>query len=444
MAIQLSPGVNVSEVDLTTIVPSVSTSAGAFAGNFVWGPVNKRVLIPDEITLVNTFGEPDSNTYVSFFTCASFLAYGNNLTIVRAANTNSFNADGNSSPFGISIQIQNQDIYEASYLNQNNNNLYGPFVARYPGALGNSLTVSVLDSGVVQANGVPYSNNFTSWAYAGSFNTAPNTSVQAVLAGGSYDEMHIAVIDSGGLFTGTKGTVLEIYPYVSKAYDSVNPLGNSNYYKNVILTNSQYVYAIDPVNYSSTYLSWGGLSGSNFVLTSGPVTTALTGGSDASIQQADILNAYSKLASKEDVNIDLIFTGDGGVAGSGGSISSPVTTQQYAINSIAYSRADCVAFVSPPSSSVINVPNQESGLITNWYNSLGIAPTPGSYSFSDSGWKYMFDKYNNVYRWVPLNGDTAGLCVYTDQVRDAWWSPAGFNRGAIKNAVKLAWNPNKT
>jgi len=444
MAIQLSPGVNVSEIDLTTIVPSVSTSAGAFAGNFVWGPVNKRVLIPDEITLVKMFGKPDSNTYVSFFTCASFLAYGNNLTLVRAANTNSYNADANSSPFSLSLTIPNPDVFEASYKNQNNSNLYGPFVARYQGALGNSLTVSVLDAGVVQANGVPYSNNFSSWAYAGSFNGAPNTSTQAVNAGGSYDEMHIAVVDSGGLFTGTKGTILEVYPYVSKASDSVDPLGNSNYYKNVIFNKSQYVYAIDPVNYTSTYLSWGGLSGTNFVLTSGPVTSALSGGADASIQQADISNAYSLLTSKEDVNIDLVFTGDGGVAGSGGAISSPVTTQQYAINSIAGTRVDCVAFISPPSSSVINVPGQESGLITNWYNSLGIAPTPGSYAVADSGWKYMFDKYNNVYRYVPLNGDTAGLCVYTDQVRDPWFSPAGFNRGAIKNAVKLAWNPNKT
>jgi hypothetical protein len=444
MAIQLSPGVNVSEVDLTTIVPSVSTSAGAFAGNFVWGPVNKRVLIPDEITLVKTFGQPDSNTYVSFFTCASFLAYGNNLTLVRAANTNSFNADSNSSPFSASVQVKNSDIFDASYLHQNNNNAYGPFVARYPGALGNSLTVSIIDAGVPQANGVPYSNNFSTWAYAGSFNGAPNTSTQAVLAGGSYDEMHIAVIDSGGLFTGTKGTVLEVWPYLTKSYDGIDALGNSSYYKNVLFSSSQFIYAMDPPNYSTTYQSWGGLAGSNFVALPGPVTTALSGGADAAIQQADIINAYSLFTSKEDVNIDLLFTGDGGVAGSGGAIASPVTTQQFAINSISYSRADCVAFVSPPASAVLNQPGLESGLIANWNNALAIAPTPGSYGVADSGWKYMFDKYNNVYRWVPLNGDIAGLCVYTDQVRDAWWSPAGFNRGAVKNAVKLAWNPNKT
>ena len=128
MAFQLSPGVNVSEIDLTTVVPSVSTSAGAFAGAFQWGPVNKKVLIPDEITLVSTFGKPDSNTYTGFFTCASFLAYGNNLTVTRAANNTTFNADSNTS--STNIQVANPDVFEISYLNSNNANTYGPFMAR--------------------------------------------------------------------------------------------------------------------------------------------------------------------------------------------------------------------------------------------------------------------------------------------------------------------------
>jgi hypothetical protein len=434
MPIQLSPGVNVSEVDLTTIVPSVSTSAGAFAGGFVWGPAKKLILIPDEITLVSKFGQPDSNTYTSFFSAASFLAYGNNLTVARAANTNSYNADANTS--GSNIQIANEDVFQATYLVPNNNNAYGPFVARYPGAMGNSLTVSIIDSGVVQANGVPYSNNFTSWAYATSFSGAANTSVQATQAGAAYDELHICVIDSGGLFTGVKGTILETFPYASKALDGMDSLGNSSYYKNVIFNNSKYIYAIDPPNYTTTVSTWGQTmgtpsGGTQYATLPTSVTTTFTGGTDAAIADADLIAAYSLFNNKEQVNIDLVVTG-----------GADVTVQQYVIDNIVNSRADCVAFLSPPAAyPVINQTGNEVANITSW---LAALQRSTSYAVADCGFKYMFDKYNNTYRWIPLNADIAGLCVYTDSVRDAWWSPAGFNRGNLKNVVKLAWNPNKT
>lgn len=434
MPIQLSPGVNVSEIDLTTIVPSVSTSAGAFAGGFVWGPAKKLILIPDEITLVSKFGQPDSNTYTSFFSAASFLAYGNNLTVARAANTNSYNADANTS--GLNIQIANEDVFQATYLVPNNNNAYGPFVARYPGAMGNSLTVSIIDSGVVQANGVPYSNNFNSWAYATSFSGAANTSVQATQAGAAYDELHICVIDSGGLFTGVKGTILETFPYASKALDGTDSLGNSSYYKNVIFNNSKYIYAIDPPNYTTTVSTWGQTmgtpsGGTQYATLPTSVTTTFTGGTDAAITDADLIAAYSLFNNKEQVNIDLVVTG-----------GADVTVQQYVIDNIVNSRADCVAFLSPPAAyPVINQAGNEVANITSW---LAALQRSTSYAVADCGFKYMFDKYNNTYRWIPLNADIAGLCVYTDSVRDAWWSPAGFNRGNLKNVVKLAWNPNKT
>jgi len=95
MAFQISPGVNVSEVDQTTVVPSVLTTAGAFSGNFQWGPANKRIQVSSETQLNSIFSSPDSNTYVSYFTAASFLAYGNNLQVVRAVGTTAKNATGN-------------------------------------------------------------------------------------------------------------------------------------------------------------------------------------------------------------------------------------------------------------------------------------------------------------------------------------------------------------
>ena len=427
MAFQISPGVSVSEVDLTTVVPSVLTTAGAFAGAFAWGPANTRIQVTSEIDLVNYFGQPDSNTSNSFFTAASFLAYGNNLQVVRATDPTCLNAD---SGVGANINMPNKSVFEATYLNQNNNNALGAFLARYPGVLGNSLTVSVVDSGL---------SPFNTWTYANYVNGAPGTSAQAAAAGATNDEMHIVVIDAGGLFTGNKGQVLEVFQFVSKAYDSVDALGNSNYYKNVLFNNSKYVYAVDPVSYSTTNATWGQpmAGGTTYATLTSAILSTLTGGTYTKPSDGTLANAFSYFASTTDVDVSLIITGD-----------ASVTVQQYVIDNIVTpagsttGRAgDSIAFISPPSANVINQSGNEVTNITAWNTALSRST---SYAVADCGWKYMFDKYNNVYRWVPLNGDIAGLCVYTDSVRDPWWSPAGFNRGNLKNVVKLAWNPNQT
>jgi hypothetical protein len=424
MAFQLSPGVMISEVDLTTIVPSVSTTAGAYAGYFRWGPVNKITLVSDEIILTQRFGTPDSNSAVSFFTAANFLSYGNNLNVVRTVGRFANNASVATS---INLQIKNTDTFQYTFLNQNNNNVYGPVIARYPGAMGNSLQVSIADS-----------NNYSSWAYSGYFSSAPGTSTFASTAGGANDEIHMIVIDANGDFTGTKGTVLETFPFMSKAYDaSLN--GKSNFWKQVIFDQSRYIYAMDPPNYSTTNASWNRPALNNsFATLPTPYTVTFVAGNDDLGTTANTVAGYAEFANKEVVNIDLVMTG-----------GADVTTQQYVIDNIVGvdinpavgSRRDCVAFVSPPITAVVNNPGGEMNLINTWLTQLSRA---SSYVVADSGWKYQFDRYNNVYRWIPLNGDIAGLCVYTDAIRDPWYSPAGLNRGSIKNAIKLAWNPNKT
>jgi hypothetical protein len=425
MAFQISPGVNVSEVDLTTVVPSVLTTTGAFAGGFQWGPANKVKTIDSEISLVKVFGKPNSNTYTSFFSAASFLAYGNNLKTVRALGDNSFNAISDAS--GPDTVIANEDIYEESYLhNTDNENTFGAFAAKYAGALGNSLTISVIDSGANFAtwnvNGVGVSSYFTG---------APGTSDQAAAAGASDDEMHIIVIDTNGLFTGTRNTVLETFAYVSKGSDATDSLGNSNYYKNVLFNTSKYVYAMDPVDYDNTISTWGlPLNGTEYATLATEETIALVKGSDDQPTESNAQYGYSLFRNTEEIDISLVITG-----------AATVATQQYVIDNLVEYRKDCVAFISPYSSDVINQAGDEADNISSWINTLSRS---SSYVVADSGWKYMFDKYNNVYRWVPLNGDIAGLCVNTDNVRDPWFSPAGLNRGNLKNVVKLAWNPNKT
>jgi phage tail sheath protein FI len=423
MAFSISPGVTVSEVDLTTVVPSVLTTAGAFAGAFNWGPANTRVQITSESNLLANFTQPDSNTAVSYFTAASFLAYGNNLRVVRALGASSFNADSNTTT--TNIQVANKDQFEYTLLNNTvNANTYGPFMARYAGALGNSLTISVVDA-------ASYSTtwNVNNVGVSSYFGVAPSTSADVTAAGGSNDQIHVVVVDSGGLFTGSKNTILEVFPFLSKASDAVDSLGNSNYYKNYIFNNSKYIYAVDPVSYSTTSATWGLPSTTTFATVATPQTITLAGGTDDMPSEARTQNAWAYFANSDEVDVSLLIAGNASVA-----------TQQYIIDNIANVRKDCVAFISPPSANVINQNGSETTNITAWTTALGRS---SSYVVADSGWKYMFDKYNNTYRWIPLNGDIAGTCVYTDSVRDPWFSPAGYNRGNLKNVVKLAWNPTK-
>jgi len=438
MAFQISPGVAVSEVDFTTVVPSVQTTAGAIVGTFLWGPAGVIKQTSSETELVSIYGKPTTNTAIqnTFLTASSFLAYGNNLKVVRAVATTTNNATSNSSS---NIQVTNENSFEYSYLNNRvNANVAGAFIARYPGTLGDSLTVSVCDAG---AN----ATGFSAWTVNGVgvsslFPTVPGTSAQAAAVGASNDEIHIVVVDSGGTITGTKNTVLEIFPYLSKATDATDSLGNSNYYKNYIFRNSKYIYAIDPPLYNTIGATgttpantWGfALANTSNVAFATMNTTpafTLSNGSNDVPTDGNRQTAWDLFANPDEVDISLAITG-----------SASIAVQQYVI-SLVNSRKDCMAFVSPPSANVVNQSGSETTNIQNWITALDRS---SSYVVADCGWKYMFDKYNNNYTYVPLNGDIAGLCVYTDAVRDPWYSPAGFNRGNLKNVVKLAWNPNKT
>lgn len=448
MAFQLSPGVNYSEINLTTVVPAVSTTAGAFAGQFDWGPANQRVLVTNEVDLVNKFGKPNSNTAVSFFTAANFLAYGNNLQVVRAANSNTFNAFAATNlptpNIANNIIINNKDDYEASYISDSNNITY---VARYPGVLGNSLKVSICDS-----NSNPSTANsvtFTDWEYRTRFPAAPNTTPYVAVAGGANDQFHLVVVDEDGLFSGgVKNTVLEVFPFLSKAIDCVGDDGTGKYYRTVIENQSQYIYMLgapDRANTSNGSAAgrWGvTASNTSFCGLGGGAnsvyqTVSLSGGASNTVTLAELSTGYSKFNNTEEVDISLILSGDAGM-GANSAIGANTVVVQQAVIDLAATRKDCVAFVSAPYGVISNT--APATVVSNWVTTLSRA---SDYTVADCGWKYQFDKYNNVYRWIPLNGDIAGLCVRTDQTNDPWFSPAGVNRGAIKNVVKLAWNPSQ-
>ena len=481
MPFQLSPGVNVSEIDLTTVVPAVASTAGAVAGAFRWGPLNERVLISSEDELANTFGKPNSDTAVSFFTAANFLQYGNTLRVVRVADeATALNATNES---GGGELIQNEEAYESM---SGTIPTGRKWAAKYVGALGNAIEVGVcptahafssqhnditttgttltftgvnqvedhfaLGDKVISAGETRYvtainttdqevtlNAAFTAdissggaeveWKYADQFDGAPGTSTFADNLGASNDEMHVIVVDRTGAITGSANTILEKYAFVSKAGNAKSDTGANNYYVDRINQSSDYVWWIA---HDTNNSNWGDdAAGVNFeaVQDNTALNYTMNGGVDGStIAAADKIRGYELFKNADIVDVSLLLGADAN------------QTVALKLIEIAQTRKDCVAFLSPELADCVNNGGNEVEDIIDFRNSLGSS----SYAFMDSSWKYMYDKYNDKYRWVPLNGDTAGLCVRTDQNRDPWFSPAGLNRGQILNIVKPSWNPDKT
>jgi hypothetical protein len=440
MAFLVSPGVNTSEIDLTTSVPAVGTSTGATVGFFRWGPANSVIQISSETGLAEKFLKPDTNSAVSFLSAANFLSYGNDLRIVRVINdtvgtaTSSNNATSNTSHAAI---IANDDDYFNNRYGTSNTNVR--FAARYPGAIGNSLKVSVCGS----------ESEFASWAYATSFDAAPNTSFYAATVTGNTsflkDELHLVVVDEDGLFTGTANTVLERYANLSKCSDAKGDDGSSIYYKEVVFRNSKYIHWLGHPLGSNTANAWGQTVAAAYA-TGTPVhsptvsstTYSFYNGSDGVPTVGNAVAAIDLFNNKEKFDISLLFAGDGLVSANASFTEANYTSIANEVLTVADARKDTVAFISPPYANSVTS-SAKSTDVTSFRNGSGLLDT--SYGVMDSGWKYQYDKYNDVYRWVPLNADVAGLCVRTDLQRDPWFSPAGLNRGQIRNLVKLSFNP---
>lgn len=425
--------------------------------------VGQRITVDDEIFTVNSI--------------VNALAF----TVTTAPTTGNV-AAANVAIYG--VLIENSVVYETDYADGATG--FGAFAAKFPGTLGIGLKISTCStanafsstptgtlsmtagSNVITGSGTAFNTailagdyivangqslqiasvtnathmvarslssktgTFTTtnwsrkWEYASLFNSAPGTSNYVNTRGGATDEMHVAVIDGLGNFSGVPGTVLERYAFVSKASDAKDANGDQNYWKEVINTKSKYVWWLDVSDTTST--NWGSDSTYTFAGDDLPNLATLAGGvSDAtSISDANMEEAYDMFANKDVVDISLVICGP-----------ASSTLASYIIQNVCEPRLDCVAFVSPDKDSVVNNTGSEVTDILTFRNAL----PSSSYGFMDSGWKYMLDKYNNKSRWVPLNGDMAGLAARTDSTQDPWYSPAGFSRGGIKNVVKLAFNP---
>ena len=587
MAFTVSPGVVTREIDLTTIVPETGTTAGAFAGAFRWGPIDKIVNVSSEDLLVDTFQKPDSSTYLSFFSAANFLAYGQNLNVVRVANSSAYNATTDSAN---AVLIKSDESYYNTYYTEfggsGASNDFGEFASKFAGQLGNSMKVSLCGADItaaaltgtstvafsgtegtvtgtstaftseLQINDVLYHNSssyyivtaigtdtgmtvqssantdvagataFTrahsskfserdtewgpimgtvqvadsarkvmtgtgtyfdlqlsagdkvtisgelhkvasitsntsatldtaispssaaittsvewsrQWEFASNFDYAPTTSDFATRRGVTNDEVHVIITDEDGEWTGVKGTILEIFPALSVASDAKSEDGQALYYKEAINRRSKYIWWMKHptstgADTAPNTAAWGTSANSaskpSYTSNRISMTASMSGGADGNeLTDANIITGYDKFKSAEDVDVSLIITGP-----------QSAIVNSYLISNIAEVRKDCMVFISPEQADVVNNDGSEVTAVNDYRNLL----PSSSYSVIDSGWKYQYDKYNDTFRYIPLNPDVAGLVVRTTVDRDFFFSPAGFNRGQVKNIARLAWNPNKT
>ena len=249
--------------------------------------------------------------------------------------------------------------------------------------------------------------------------------------------MHIAIVDQDGGITGTAGSILEKFEGLSQASDAKTAQGDTNYYADVIYQQSQYIYWMD----HQTVLSTAGNTKTGTAFDNASTSAhivfqdALTGGTDDLVPTAAELSlAWDKFGDAETVDVNLLIGGP-----SQTNADATGDTMATKVIDTAEFRKDCVAFISPARADVVNVTNPIAQTANVKAFADGLASS--SYAVVDSGYKYMYDKYNAVYRFVPLNGDIAGLCARTDNVADAWFSPAGFSRGQVRGAIKLAFDP---
>lgn len=498
MASQTSPGIIVQERDFTNSrLQETITNVGAIAGPFTKGEVGVAKLITTEKELVETFGKPTADNYEYWFTASEFLNYGGNLQVARiGSNAAGFLTNANSG--GVtSVSIENESDYEVNF--EGASQTY-KFAAKTPGTWGNALQVASIDAGADQiltlASGVAFAqgatvtdgsatgkayeantadttkvtvvldagsakftkggtvsgqnvDSVTTWydqqyAVAGlikwnAIAPRPGTSPYAADRSGSKDEMHFVVIDKTGGITGTSNSILEKILYVSKAPDAKTTEGEGNFFKNVIKGRSKYVYVTayeDTEVYaaaSAVDIVDGSTSADDFKLY-GPKSYTLSAGTN--YQNYNVGNETQTyldvFTDTETLVIDYILSG-------------PTTlAKANSLINLANTRKDCIAFVSPQRSDVIgsdasNAAAQADNVV-DFFESISDS---SSYAVFDNNYKYIYDRFNDTYRWIPCNADMAGLCVNTTEVAEPWYSPAGFNRGNLRNAIKIAFNPNQ-
>ena len=506
MATLVSPGILVQEKDLTGIVTGDASTTGGIGIISEKGPVEEVVTVGNESELVEVFGKPNASTFEWFFTAASFLKYANTLRVVCFAtgmvnacvsgtailvkNTEDWTANYSDGSANVGSWCarsagswgNNLKVWTCPSATTYEQHLGAS--QRVNGALAEGATAVVMDdvdasglavvvndiiaftsdaAGAVPLTGhegkeyivtavntttntltVKQHNVFSTkglaaavaddsyvtrrWRWYEEFAGAPGTSTFAADRGGAGDEMHIMITDEGAGLTGTVNAILEKWSHVSKAFDARTDSGDNNYYVDTLYNGSEYIFWMD---HNAAGTNWGtGATGTTFTNVIPSAEDSLGSGTNDYVPTNGEKVAAYDLFDNDQLPVSLMIAGPGDA------------THITNLIDIAEKRKDLVVFASPERSDVVGVSNSftQTNNVRNFF--LNIAST--SYAVFDSGYKKMYDKYNDQYRYIPLNGDTAGCTANAELVAEAWFSPAGLNRGNIRSAVGLAYNPSQT
>ena len=498
MASQVSPGILVKERDLTNaVVTGVLQIRAAHASSFAKGPVGKIVNINSQKELISVFGQPNANNAEDWLVASEFLNYGGRLAVVRT--------DGgvlNATTTGAGVKIATEEDWLAGAGTSGQfaartagtwgNSLLGVIVDKGPDyiinlatapttatiAVGDSIAFSGGVTGTVISGtqtalvittsaAITSSSTFTDggstialasvkdWYLNTTIGSTgiklsaiaprPGSTQHAIDNGASNDAVHFAVIDTTGAISGAANTIVERFTYLSKISDATSEENSNIYYKSVVNDFSRFMFI------GTTPASDANMTGEAWDQATSAVTGAVArvgsfedqledGADDYLYTTGEFQAAMDLFLDTEETDIDFVLMG--------GSMPTETDTKAKAtkVIAIADSRKDCIAFVSAhKANQIASTGNTALTSIEQKEKTIaffdGLAST--SYAVFDSGYKYVYDRFSDKYRYIPCNGDIAGLCVQTSNVQEDWYSPAGLNRGGILNAVKMAYNPNK-
>ena len=418
-----SPAITVKEVDLSGFVPNVQSTTGAFVGNFRWGPAKKATLVDTEATLAEKFGSPTTTGAVDFLSAAQFLRYSSAMFVVREITSAAKNATSSTT---VVTNVNNKDHWDevkSAFGADSGDTNVGAWIGKWAGALGNSLKVEICTAA-----------GFASWAYKGEFDAAPGTSAYASARSGVNDECHIAVVDEDGDISGTVGTVLERFAFVSMASDAKAADGTNNYAADVVNSASEYVWLAHWDGDLSTMSNAGSAAaGTTFGNPSAAISKSLTGGADsAALGTAEVATGFDLYQDTDTIQVDFL------IAPGMANASDQATVVNDLAGIAGVTRKDCIVVTSPDRAAVVNNSTPVTSSVTTaaGFNS-------SSYIVVDNNYLKVYDKFNDQYIFIPAASTTAGVMAATDANAAPWFSPAGQRRGQYFGVTALAYSPTK-
>jgi phage tail sheath protein FI len=418
-----SPAITVKEVDLSGFVPNVQSTTGAFVGNFRWGPAKKATLVDTEATLAEKFGSPTTTGAVDFLSAAQFLRYSSAMFVVRELTSAAKNATSSST---VVTNVNNKDHWDeikSAFGADSGDTNVGAWIGKWAGALGNSLKAEICTAA-----------GFAAWAYKGEFDAAPGTSAYASARGGSNDECHIVVVDEDGEISGTVGTVLERFAFVSMASDAKAADGTNNYAADVVNSASEYVWLAHWDGDLSTMSNAGtAASGTAFGNPSAAISKSLTGGVDsAALTTAEVATGFDLYQDTDTIQVDFL------IAPGMANASDQATVVNDLAGIAGVTRKDCIVVTSPDRAAVVNNSTPVASSVTTaaGFNS-------SSYIVVDNNYLKVYDKFNDQYIFIPAASTTAGVMAATDANAAPWFSPAGQRRGQYFGVTALSYSPTK-